>query len=107
LPEQYNPHLSEKRADLPNEGPLLISFYRGEWYPFINLSSKLCKIPRRIKAKGVTLITISPEFAKKANTTTEKHDLKFPVLSSVGNKITRRLGIVSAARRLASFFPKL
>jgi len=79
----------------------------GEWYPSINLSSKLCKIPREIKANGVTLVTISPEFAKKTIIATEKHDLKFPVLSSMGNKITRRLGIISAARRFASFFPKL
>ncbi len=84
-------------ADLLAQGPLLISFYRGEWCPFCNLELRaLQKHLPEFKAKGVTLIAISPELPNQSLTTTEKHNLGFPVLSDVGNKFARQLGIVFA-----------
>ena len=45
-------------------------------------------------AKNVTLVAISPELPDTALTTVEKNDLKFQVLSDVGHKFARLLGIV-------------
>lgn len=45
-------------------------------------------------AKNVTLVAISPELPDTALTTVEKNDLKFQVLSDVGHKFARQLGIV-------------
>lgn len=82
-------------TDLLAKGPLLITFYRGEWCPFCNLALHHLQLALpQIKAKGVTLVAISPELPNTSLTTTEKHNLKFPVLSDVGNKFARQLGIV-------------
>jgi len=84
-------------ADLLAHGPLLISFYRGEWCPFCNLELRaLQQNLDRFTARGVTLVAISPELPNQSLSTTEKHDLKFPVLSDVGNRLARELGIVFA-----------
>ena len=47
-----------------------------------------------VKAKGVTLVAISPELPNQSLTTQEKDELQFPVLSDVGNNLARKLGIV-------------
>ncbi|TAQ87117.1 hypothetical protein B7494_g4580 [Chlorociboria aeruginascens] len=82
-------------ADLLAKGPILITFYRGEWCPFCNVAlHNLQKNLDKFQAKGVTLVAISPELPNTSLSTTEKHDLKFSVLSDVGNKFARELGIV-------------
>jgi peroxiredoxin len=76
-------------------GPLLITFYRGSWCPFCNLElNALQKQLDEFKARGVTLVAISPELPDTALSTIEKNDLKFQVLSDVGQKFARQLGIV-------------
>jgi peroxiredoxin len=82
-------------SDLLAKGPLLLTFYRGEWCPFCNLAlSAMQKRLDEFKAKGVTLVAISPELPDTALSMVEKHALKFPVLSDVGNKYAKQLGIV-------------
>ncbi|KAL1888449.1 hypothetical protein Sste5346_009566 [Sporothrix stenoceras] len=81
--------------DLLSQGALLITFYRGSWCPFCNIA--LHHLQARIDdfaAQGVTLVAITPELPDTSLTTTEKLDLKFPVLSDVGNNFARKLGIV-------------
>lgn len=85
------------RDELLAQGPLLITFYRGEWCPFCNMA--LIALQERVdyfKAKGVTLVAISPELPNSNLSTTEKHALKFQVLSDVGNKLAKELGILFA-----------
>ncbi|KAL6695546.1 thioredoxin-like protein [Trichoderma pleuroticola] len=77
------------------KGPILITFYRGDWCPFCNLALRsLQSHLDAFKAKGVTVVAISPELPNTSLTTTEKNELKFEVLSDVGNKFARQLGIV-------------
>ncbi|KAM0261111.1 hypothetical protein ACHAQJ_002373 [Trichoderma viride] len=77
------------------KGPVLITFYRGEWCPFCNLALRsLQQHLDQFRAKGVTIVAISPELPNTSLTTTEKNELKFEVLSDVGNKFARQLGIV-------------
>jgi len=76
-------------------GPILITFYRGSWCPFCNLFlHSLERVLPTITAKGVTLVAISPELPDQSLTFAEKAELRFPVLSDVGNKFARELGIV-------------
>ncbi|KAK8120811.1 thioredoxin-like fold protein [Apiospora kogelbergensis] len=80
---------------LLSRGPLLITFYRGEWCPFCNMTlASLQKHLSEFEAKGVTLVAISPELPNQSLTTTEKHALKFQVLSDVQNKLATKLGIL-------------
>jgi len=83
--------------DLLRRGPLLISFYRGQWCPYCNIElHALQKLLPEFKAKGVTLVAISPELPDQALSTAEQNGLEFPVLSDVGNKLAKQLGIVYA-----------
>ncbi|KAK9343623.1 thioredoxin-like protein [Lipomyces starkeyi] len=82
-------------AELLANGPLLITFYRGEWCPFCNIALVgFQKILDQIKSKGITFVAISPELPNQSLSTVEKHDLKFPVLSDMGSKYAKQLGIL-------------
>ncbi|KAI8626947.1 AhpC-TSA-domain-containing protein [Xylariaceae sp. FL1651] len=77
------------------KGPLLITFYRGEWCPFCNVAvGFLQKHLGDFQARGVTLVAISPELPNNNMTMTEKHELKFPVLTDLHNTFAKKLGIV-------------
>ncbi|CAK7221668.1 hypothetical protein SEUCBS140593_004643 [Sporothrix eucalyptigena] len=81
--------------DLLSTGPLLIAFYRGSWCPFCNISLRYFQTHlEEFTALGVTLVAISPELPDTSLTTSDKLNLKFPVLSDVGNAFAHKLGIV-------------
>lgn len=76
-------------------GPLLITFYRGEWCPYCNLA--LHALQRELPAftaRGVTVVAVSPEQPDHSMTMQEKHALAFPVLSDAGNVVARSFGLV-------------
>jgi peroxiredoxin len=81
--------------ELLAKGPLLITFYRGNWCPFCNLALRALqqRLPE-IRAKGVELVAISPELPDSSLSTQEKNELEFAVLSDARNKLARELGIV-------------
>ena len=93
LPDAFGNEVS-LTALLPN-GPVVISFYRGEWCPFCNIElNALQKALPKMKELGATLIAISPEKPDHGIIATEKNKLTFPVLSDFGNKVARQFGIV-------------
>jgi peroxiredoxin len=78
-----------------NEGPVILSFYRGGWCPFCNLELQaLQALLPEIRALGANLIGISPETPDNSMTTAEKHRLEFDVLSDIGNKTARDYGLI-------------
>jgi peroxiredoxin len=82
-------------AELLANGPLLVTFYRGNWCPYCNLALHgLQERLQEIQAQGVQLVAISPELPDSTLSTQEKNELQFPVLSDVGNKLARKLRIV-------------
>ena len=86
---------STQLSDLLEQGPVVLSFYRGGWCPFCNLEFKsLHDILPQIKQLGATLIGISPELPDNSLDTIEKHNLQFEVLSDIGNKIADQYGLV-------------
>ena len=48
----------------------------------------------KLQKNGAQLIVLTPELPDKSLSTSEKHDLKFEVLSDVGNKVAKQYGIV-------------
>ncbi|NIP73978.1 MAG: AhpC/TSA family protein, partial [Gammaproteobacteria bacterium] len=77
-----------------DQGPLVISFYRGGWCPFCNLEFKaLHDILPEIQAHGAQLIGISPETPENAAATVSNHGLQFDVLTDVGNRVARAFGL--------------
>ena len=84
-------------ADLLSKGPLLITFYRGEWCPFCNLAvAAFQKHLDDFTARGVTLVAISPELPNESLSMSRKHQLGFHVLSDKGNVYAGQLGLIHA-----------
>ena len=78
-----------------NEGPVVLSFYRGGWCPFCNLELQaLQTLLPEIRSLGASLIGISPETPDNSLSTVEKQQLEFDVLSDVGNKTARDYGLI-------------
>ena len=76
-------------------GPVVISFYRGQWCPYCNLELRaLQKALPEIIANGASLVAISPQTPDNSLSTAEKNELTFEVLSDVGNKVAREFGLV-------------
>jgi peroxiredoxin len=79
------------------QGPVILSFYRGGWCPFCNLELQALQayLPQ-FRGLGASLIGISPETPDHAMTTTERHALQFEVLSDSGNRVARDYGLLFA-----------
>ncbi|KAM7208338.1 Thioredoxin-like fold [Naviculisporaceae sp. PSN 640] len=75
--------------------PVLITFYRGGWCPFDNLTlrSLQCHLDE-FDAMGCALVAISPETPANLAKTAERKRMQFPVLSDPGNQVAKKLGIV-------------
>jgi peroxiredoxin len=81
--------------ELLKSGPVVISFYRGEWCPYCNLELRaLQQALPKIQSQGANLVTISPQTPDLSLSTAEKHNLSFEVLSDVGNQVARQFGLV-------------
>lgn len=93
LPDAFGNAVSLKA--LLAGGPVVISFYRGEWCPFCNLELRaLQEALPKMQALGATLVAISPEKPDHGIVMAEKNKLTFPVLSDFGNQVARQFGIV-------------
>src|SRR6201998_665026 len=93
LPDAFGNQVSLQA--LLAKGPVVVSFYRGEWCPFCNIELRALEeaLPK-MRALGATLIAISPEKPDHGIVAIEKKKLTFPVLSDFGNKVARQFGIV-------------
>lgn len=79
---------------LRQNGPVVISFYRGGWCPYCNLEFKaLNDILGEIKALGASLVAVSPQLPDETLSTAEKSRLEFEVLSDVGSKVSDQYGL--------------
>lgn len=82
-------------TDLLAQGPVVVTFYRGEWCPYCNLTLRAYQaILPQIQALGASLVAISPQTPDNSLTTVEKKELTYPVLSDAGNRVARQFGLV-------------
>lgn len=77
------------------KGTVILTWYRGGWCPYCNMTLHALQeeLPNFI-ANGANLIALTPELPDNSLSTTEKNELKFEVLSDVGNVIAKEYGIV-------------
>lgn len=82
-------------SDYLEKGYVILTWYRGNWCPYCNLTLHALQeeLPN-FEANGAHLIALTPELPDESMSTTEKHDLKFEVLSDLGNKVAKEYGIV-------------
>ncbi|WP_031485385.1 peroxiredoxin-like family protein [Maridesulfovibrio frigidus] len=86
---------SRSLATLRENGPVVITFYRGGWCPYCNLELRAYQqILSQIKATGATLIAITPELPDESMSTMEKNELGFEVLTDVNSQYGKDIGIV-------------
>ena len=75
---------------LLRDGPVVLSFYRGEWCPYCNLTlhtwqERLADLTNA----GGQLVAVTPQRPSNALSITEKHQLAFPVLSDETQDVIR------------------
>ena len=76
-------------------GPVIISFYRGSWCPYCN--AQLNNFQQHLadfKAKGASLIAITPEKPDLITVMAENKKLEFPILTDKDNKFAKKLSLV-------------
>lgn len=82
-------------SSLLQKGKVVLSFYRGGWCPYCNLELRaLQEILPEIVENGASLVAISPETPDNSLDTSQKHDLKFSVLSDIDNVLAKKIGLV-------------
>ena len=82
-------------ADALAQGPVVLTFYRGEWCPYCNLQLHAYQaIMPDITSLGASLIAVSPQTPDHSLSMAEKHALSFAVLSDAGNVVARQFGLV-------------
>jgi len=80
---------------LLKKGPVVLTFYRGNWCPYCNAAMReLSAAWPEIKKEGATLVAISPQNLKKTQEMQEKYQLPFEVLSDPNNQAARQYGLV-------------
>jgi len=81
-------------AVLLSKGPVVITFYRGNWCPYCNL--QLRALQERlddIHALGATLVAISPQVPDGSLTKDEISNMDFIVLSDQDAKVALQYGV--------------
>ena len=75
-------------------GDVVIVFYRGQWCPFCNKElSQLNDSISLIKAKGATVIAISPETRENVLKTIKKTKASYPIISDSAMAIMKMYNV--------------
>ena len=92
LPDQHGQVV--RLSELLAHGPVVVSFYRGDWCPFCNLTLRAYQaILPQITALGARLVAISAQTPDHSRATAEHKELTYMVLSDVGNVVSKRYGV--------------
>ena len=81
-------------SSLNENGPMILTFYRGGWCPYCNLELRAYQgLLDQIRALGGNLVAITPEKPDNSLSTIEKNALAFPVLTDDGNAFAKAMGV--------------
>lgn len=79
---------------LLENGPMVITFYRGVWCPYCNTDlAYLKRYEDKIKELGATMLSISPQIAIHNQQIIEQQRLGFDLLSDSGNEVAEQFGL--------------
>lgn len=92
LPNAHGETVSSR--ELLARGPVVLSFYRGDWCPYCNLELKaLQERVAEIEALGARLVAVSPQTPDATIDTVTRNKLTFEVLSDTGNTVAKSFGL--------------
>jgi len=81
--------------DMLKETPVILTWYRGGWCPYCNLTlHALQDNLDEFKKAGANLLALTPELPDNSMSTAEKNELEFSILSDLDNKVAREYGLV-------------
>ncbi|WP_452226993.1 peroxiredoxin-like family protein [Lacinutrix cladophorae] len=76
------------------EGPVVVTFYRGDWCPYCNLQLRALQSRLNdIHALGASLVAISPQVPDGSLTKNEISEMDFMVLSDQDAKVASQYGV--------------
>ena len=79
---------------LLDKGPIVITFYRGNWCPYCNIQLRALQARLdEIHALGATIVAISPQVPDGSLTTDEISNMEFTVLSDQDAKVASHYGV--------------
>jgi peroxiredoxin len=82
-------------ADLLAAGPLVVTFFRGDWCPYCSATlDALEAVLPQLSAAGGTLVAMTPETGGRALAMKTDHKLHYEVLADVDLAIAMAFGIV-------------
>ena len=81
--------------ELLKNGPVVLTWYRGGWCPYCNLSLRaMQKVLPELQEGGAQLVALTPELPDKTLSTAEKNELQFQVLTDLNHQVAQSYGIV-------------
>ncbi len=85
-------------ADWWRHGPLVVTFFRGEWCPYCRLVlASLEEVLADIEALGASLIAVTPETGGRALAAKRAHGSRYEILSDVDSGLGLDCGVVFRA----------
>ncbi|MFD2541469.1 peroxiredoxin-like family protein [Lacinutrix gracilariae] len=79
---------------LLDKGPVVVTFYRGDWCPYCNLQLRALQARLNdIHELGATLVAISPQVPDGSMTKSEISKMEFIVLSDQDAKVASQYGV--------------
>jgi len=80
--------------ELLESGPVVVTFYRGDWCPYCSLQLRaLNERLDDIRAHGAQLVAISPQVPDDSLSATEIDEMQFHVLSDQDAEVASRYGV--------------
>lgn len=81
-------------SSLVSHGPVVVTFFRGDWCPFCDLELRAFNrsLPD-FTARGASLVAISPQSLQRSRSTAQDRALAFEVLSDVGSSVAKAYGV--------------
>ena len=98
MPEFVLPNAEGKLVssrELLAQGPLVVSFFRGDWCPFCNLTlAALEDALPRIEAAKARLVAMTPDANGLALRAKQRNSLHYEVLCDIDNAVAMQFGVV-------------
>jgi peroxiredoxin len=81
--------------DLLAEGPLVLTFFRGDWCPYCRIVLEaLEEVQQPIAAAGATLAAVTPETGGRALEAKKQYGARYEILSDLDNGLGLQCGVV-------------
>ncbi|MEM8964875.1 MAG: peroxiredoxin-like family protein [Bacteroidota bacterium] len=95
--------------DQLKKGPVVLTFFRGGWCPFCNLTLQAWRyaLPE-IEFQGAQLLAITPESGEHTRRTVQKNKLDFSVLQDHSSEVARSFKVsIALSEYLSAFYRSL